>query len=489
MAVSGVAFGFCIFAGAYLTADCLSEEKRDGTLGLLFLTDLKGYDVVLGKLFAMTLNTFYAVFSIVPILAIGLLWGGIMLEEFWRMALLLPSTLFFSVALGMFVSAISTRGRRAWVGTIGLIILFTGVPWALAYSTFQMHGLLILSPVQTFLHVFDPFFIANPDTFWSALSTQHLLSWFLLVGASIILPHTWKESPPNAFRTKLRLILNRATLGSSEQRRLDRTQWLLPNPIVWLSRRERHRQAAFWGFLGLFFCLWMIGTALDVDFWTQPDVIFATAFLLHLIIKLWLTLETSRRLADDKRSGALELLLVTPLTVAQLLNGMLAGVKRQFLFPIAAVLGLDLFLLAGALLSPQSQWQMPLVMTFLAFIGVFITDCYTLVWVGFWEGLQARNSTQAFLRSVMRVLVVPWGIFAVLSSLVSVAFFNGIPGFGAWIIVTWFATTYFNDAFVCGRTIHKITDNFRLATMQISLGEPKTFWPAFVLRCIPTSLR
>src|SRR5690348_11954001 len=43
---------FCVFAGRRSTADCLSEEKREGTLGLLFLTDLKGYDIVLGKLAA-----------------------------------------------------------------------------------------------------------------------------------------------------------------------------------------------------------------------------------------------------------------------------------------------------------------------------------------------------------------------------------------------------------------------------------------------------
>src|SRR5580698_5628155 len=41
---------YCLTAGRLMTADCLSREKRDGTLGLLFLTDLKGYDVVLGKL-------------------------------------------------------------------------------------------------------------------------------------------------------------------------------------------------------------------------------------------------------------------------------------------------------------------------------------------------------------------------------------------------------------------------------------------------------
>src|SRR5271165_6742588 len=52
-----LALGFCLLAGIFLTADCLSEEKREGTLGLLFLTDLRGYDVVLGKLMATSVHS------------------------------------------------------------------------------------------------------------------------------------------------------------------------------------------------------------------------------------------------------------------------------------------------------------------------------------------------------------------------------------------------------------------------------------------------
>ena len=40
-------FLFACSAGVFLTSDALSEEKREGTLGLLFLTDLNGFDVVL----------------------------------------------------------------------------------------------------------------------------------------------------------------------------------------------------------------------------------------------------------------------------------------------------------------------------------------------------------------------------------------------------------------------------------------------------------
>jgi hypothetical protein len=75
--VSVLAFIWCLFEGPRNTADALSEEKREGTLGLLFLTDLKGYDVVLGKLLATSLTSFYGVLAIVPPLSIPLLLGGV----------------------------------------------------------------------------------------------------------------------------------------------------------------------------------------------------------------------------------------------------------------------------------------------------------------------------------------------------------------------------------------------------------------------------
>src|SRR5688572_16181392 len=50
-------------AGLFFTSDCLSEEKREGTLGLLFLTELRGYDVALGKLLATSLRGFYALLA------------------------------------------------------------------------------------------------------------------------------------------------------------------------------------------------------------------------------------------------------------------------------------------------------------------------------------------------------------------------------------------------------------------------------------------
>src|SRR5204862_5081466 len=111
--ISGLAFAYSLIAGAGLTADSLSEEKREGTLGLLFLTDLKGYDVVLGKLTATSVSSFYRLLAIFPILAIPLLLGGVTPGEFQRMILVLVNTLLFSLTAGMFVSAISQQAQKA----------------------------------------------------------------------------------------------------------------------------------------------------------------------------------------------------------------------------------------------------------------------------------------------------------------------------------------------------------------------------------------
>src|SRR5437867_3847652 len=110
-ALSHLAFFGCLFAGVLLTADCLSREKREGTLGLLFLTDLKGYDVVLGKLIGTSIRSAFGLFAIFPVLGLPLLMGGVTGGEVWRVVLTLLATLFSSLSLGMFVSAFNREAR------------------------------------------------------------------------------------------------------------------------------------------------------------------------------------------------------------------------------------------------------------------------------------------------------------------------------------------------------------------------------------------
>jgi ABC-type transport system involved in cytochrome c biogenesis permease component len=102
--LSGLALAYALFSGVRCTADCLSEEKRSGTLGLLFLTDLKGYDVVLGKLVANSLEAVYGLVAVLPVLAVPLLLGSVTGSEFWRMNLLLLNALIFSLTCELLIS-------------------------------------------------------------------------------------------------------------------------------------------------------------------------------------------------------------------------------------------------------------------------------------------------------------------------------------------------------------------------------------------------
>ena len=126
--LAGLLLVYCLAYGRHSTADCLSQEKREGTLGLLFLTDLKGHDVVLGKLVATSVRGFYGLLAVFPVLAAPLLLGGITSGEFWRVVLVLMDTFLLSLAIGMLGSALSRDLRRAMAANLTLLLLIMAIP-------------------------------------------------------------------------------------------------------------------------------------------------------------------------------------------------------------------------------------------------------------------------------------------------------------------------------------------------------------------------
>ena len=52
-----------------MTADCISREQREGTLGLLFLTPLTFFDVILGKSIIHALRALTLFLAALPVLA------------------------------------------------------------------------------------------------------------------------------------------------------------------------------------------------------------------------------------------------------------------------------------------------------------------------------------------------------------------------------------------------------------------------------------
>jgi hypothetical protein len=64
-----------------IVADCISRERREGTIGLLFLTPLKARDIVIAKGLVHGLRALTLWFAVIPILAIPFLIGGLSRPE------------------------------------------------------------------------------------------------------------------------------------------------------------------------------------------------------------------------------------------------------------------------------------------------------------------------------------------------------------------------------------------------------------------------
>ena len=116
------------------------------------------------------------------------------------------------------------------------------------------------------------------------------------------------------------------------------------------------------------------------------------------------------RTADE---GALELLLSTPLTVKDILRGQLLALRRQFQWPVLAVLLVFvLFMIARRVAIPLSQedpedralW----VLFWAAAMVMLVADLAGLYWLGMWRGLTARNPTRAAVENLGCILLLPW---------------------------------------------------------------------------------
>src|SRR5690242_17792945 len=179
--LTSYAFGLSLLAGVFLTADCLSEEKREGTLGFLFLTDLHGYDVVAGKFIATLLSAVYGLLTLLPITAFPLILGGVTGGEFWRTAFSLLNALFVSLTAGIWVSSLVRDAQQAMSRTFILILVLTvGLPVLenslIVAGAFRIFSIVdYISPYAPFSSASASVYFSHAQRFWGSLAASHLL--------------------------------------------------------------------------------------------------------------------------------------------------------------------------------------------------------------------------------------------------------------------------------------------------------------------------
>lgn len=466
--VSGVGLAVCLLSGLQFTADSMTEEKREGTLGLLFLTDLKGYDVVLGKLVANSLHAFYALLAALPVMALPLLLGSFTFGHVVRVALALINALFFSLSVGMLTSTLAPSTRRARGAAVGwLFMIAMGFPaigrWiATKWPDSDLPTIFSLfSPGYTYLAASGAAGISSPGWYWVSLGVVHALAWLLLILACVYAPRCWQDQPQLKTRPPDTEAWQAWLLGRGRAREAHRHRLLERNPFYWRAARARFMPVLVWAALGLIAVVWIWGWAKYSRDWLNAATYVFTALVLNMLLKLGVASEATRPLVEERRDGTLELLLSTPLSVPDILRGQALALRRVFLWPFFVVFAVEAVLLFAGLREMNRLERAVWTSVWIAGMLMLVADLMALYWVGMWRALAARNPKHAVSQTVGLVLVLPWVGFAAFMTLVTfLAMRGGEPGWET-ILAVWFVLGIGVDAGFASLARYKLLTEFR----------------------------
>jgi hypothetical protein len=417
-----LAFVFACSAGVFLTSDALSEEKREGTLGLLFLTDLRGFDVVLGKLMSHSLQAFYGLVAALPILALPLLIGGVSGSQFGQALLVICNTLFLSLAIGMFVSSISREVMKAMNAAVLISLLFLiGLPWVdLGLAGWESVKFKCIVSVASPGYLFSHEDSLRPGDFWFQLGLQHLLGWIFLALACLCIPHAWQERSTTV-KGPRQSLARWWRYGGQRARLALRRKLLDKNPVLWLALRDRWMNRLVWTVLIVAFgsILWNLYLYWDSSQFNNTGNSLHALLVLALV--LWIGSQACRLFVDAMRNGAMELILVTPITPEQIVRGQWKALLRTFLIPALLVLGLNIAnqietirIFAKSMASTPGavsnnfSWEAYQIVSLVSSILTLSGDLVAMAWFGMWMGMTSRKTSIAVLKTICFVCVLPW---------------------------------------------------------------------------------
>ena len=401
-----------------LTADCLSRERREGTLGLLFLTPLKARDIVIAKSLAHGLRGLTLLLAVVPVVTLPLLMGGVV----WQQAAISVCLNLASVCLALSAGLVASAFCKSWVRSLVLAMCLTAV---LAYGLLNAFGialdmnpaigtdrssplaLMLWSGIEQFFEISggnQPQWLnMSPGGFstvyakvFPAAALMLVLALGVLASAILFAARrvrlTWQDRPPHPFVVWMQAkfcqpVLMQRSLKLWMRRTLER------NPIGWLERRTWSGRIVIWGWLGVVVGVYIyaLGSSNYSNRWMHGmHMLMAWGLLLSM------TFSASNSLRRERETRALELLLVSPLSEAQILSGRLRGLWGQFL-PAAAM-----FVAGWTWLATQLNQRTEI---FYAF--GFVISFLSVPVIGLFFSLVCKNFLTALVWSVVVALVLP----------------------------------------------------------------------------------
>jgi ABC-type transport system involved in multi-copper enzyme maturation permease subunit len=457
--LSVLTFLYCLFLGTACTADSISLERREGTLGLLFLTNLNSAEIIAGKLCSTALASVYGLVAIFPMLALPLLMGGITFGCFARTVLGLLNGILFGLAAGFLASVLCKRQFTAIALALGLTVSLGG---GLMLGAAAAHSYGPTRPLANWLAVFSPLyalFAANgtgvfgSNRYWLSAAAVAGVSLGWLGLTTLLLACTWRDRPKSVRPWHRLRFWPRSARTPSPNRAALRCRMLGINPMFWLAARQPVSAPVI---MFLAVVLTLITVYVAAPFFGRTmgagaeapvlGHLFAwlwTGLAIHALVLYYAAMSASQRLAEDKQTGALELILCTPTTERTISRGLWLAYARKMLFPALLAMFVHLFFIwmcvVMATLDPPGRtafgvtpgklfwsalldqplrgqlldWPFGFMLRIALLILLQLMFAWlTLGWVGRWLGLRMKHPGFAPMASLALLFAPPILLFS-----------------------------------------------------------------------------
>jgi ABC-type transport system involved in cytochrome c biogenesis permease component len=335
-------------------------------------------------------------------------------------------------------------------------------------GSLKLDWLRKLTPFESFGQVQGLNYAKGPWSYWSGVIYTGAVGLGGLAYASWRLPRVWQDRGLKGRRAGVFGWVERWWFSGAKGQQQFRTRWLDENPVAWLSGRYWTRRWLVWIFLiGSLTGIWLVGDWVNNgtnnrDWWLEAEVLMLVAFGLHLALKFWVANEAPRQFIDDRQSGALELLLSTPLTVDEILRGRWLALWRQFGGPVLAVLILDvlwIWLILGSRWRTSGEGEE--FSLWLAAMVILVADLWALSWDGLWIGLTSKGRA-ATSWMLTRILVLPWiAWFGFLTGIAAAELRMSESVTGGVLLFVWFILAFVNSLAWGLRARHLLRTSFR----------------------------
>jgi ABC-type transport system involved in multi-copper enzyme maturation permease subunit len=423
-----------LFFAALSAASAITQEKDRRTFVLLLLTDLRNYEIVLGKLLGSLLQIALFLAGTVPLLALLLLLGGVAPYQVAQAVLVLATAGLAAGSLGTLVALWRDKTFPALALTALILVLYVclvralGVlpdligNWSGSSATWNAEPIQQwLDPFMALRSVLDP----NESSLFGVapafgFSFVMIVLSALLNGWGILRLRVWnpsgepimqREAPIEAEAEEKDRAKAHAAPGMARQ--------VWANPILWREMRTRAygRRPLMvkiaYAIVLVLICYYALAPVFTAG---ERSLIAALTGLIPvgILSLLLVSAQAVTAITSERDTGALDLLLVTDLTPKEFIFGKLLGIvynTKEFLLPpfILAVFYAWFHMLARPPRNhPELSGSWNAEALFALIVGLLVLLSFVLV-LGVHIALRIYNSRLAIINALGTVFFLTIG--------------------------------------------------------------------------------